>query len=259
MKTLSSAAAPLIAKYRGRYQRITARYCARRPFPIVTQTPFISFTFDDFPRSALRIGGAILQSHGLAGTYYASLGLMGSQGPAGSMFLLEDLKLLLEQGHELGCHTFSHCHAGDTQSRVFEDAVIQNRQVLSKLVPQATFKTLSYPISVPRVRTKRRVAKYFSCCRCGGQVFNAGNADLNYLAAFFLEKSRDNPEMVKGLIDENQRARGWLIFATHDICNDPTPWGCTPGFFEEIVRYAMNSGARILPVLQAYEALRAGS
>ncbi len=239
----------------GKYQRITARSFGRRPFAIKTETPLISFTFDDFPRSALLTGGAILQSFGLAGTYYASLGLMGSQAATGPIFLPEDLKVLLEHGHELGCHTFSHCHAWDTQPSVFEDAVIQNRQALSELVSEVSFKTFSYPISVPRAMTKRRISKYFACCRCGGQTLNAGNVDLNYLSAFFLEKSRDNPEIAKNLIDQNRRAQGWLIFATHDICENPTHWGCTPGFFEEIVRYAVNSGARILPVLQAYEAL----
>ena len=129
----------------------------------------------------------------------------------------------------------------------------------AKLAPRATFKTFSYPISVPRAQTKQRISKYFACCRCGGQTFNVGNVDLNYLSAFFLEQSRDNPEIVKSLIDQNRRARGWLIFATHDISDDPTNWGCTPEFFEEIVRYAVNSGARILPALQAYELLRTKS
>jgi hypothetical protein len=142
---------------------------------------------------------------------------------------------------------------------VFEDAIIENQQALKNLIPGASFKTLSYPISVPRARTKRRASKYFACCRCGGQTFNIGKTDLNYLSAYFLEQSRDNPEAIKRLIDQNCRAGGWLIFATHDICKDPTRWGCTPDLFEAIVRYSVNSGARILPVFQAYEALRAGS
>ncbi len=248
-----------LAKILRRPQRIIARSFARRPLAISTQTPIISFTFDDFPRSALLTGGAILRSFGLRGTYYASLGLMGTQAPTGAIFLPEDLKVLLEQGHELGCHTFSHCDAWNTKPSVFEDSVVRNRQALGELLPGTSFETLSYPISVPHAGTKRRISKYFACCRCGGQTFNTGKVDLNYLSAFFLEKSRGNPEIAKNLIDQNRGARGWLIFATHDICNAPTPWGCTPRFFEEIVRYAVNSGARILPVFQAYEALRTGS
>ena len=47
--------------------------------------------------------------------------------------------------------------------------------------------------------------------------------------------------------------------ATHDVDDNPSPYGCTPGFFEEIVRYAVNSGAVILPVNKTYEAFSASS
>lgn len=239
----------------GKYQRASARYFSRRPFVINPALPIVSFTFDDFPRSALLTGGAILKAVGATGTYYASLGLMGKQAPTGAIFLAEDLRILVQEGHELGCHTFNHCHAWDTRPRAFEDAVIKNQQALKGLIPEASFKTLSYPISMPQSQTKKRVSKYFRCCRSGGQNFNIGKVDLNCLSAYFLEQSRDNPEAIKRLIDDNRQVGGWLIFATHDICNDPTPWGCTPDFFEDIVRYSVKSGARILPVCRAYEEL----
>src|SRR5207237_1150170 len=88
--TLSS----LAARTQGRYQRSAARFLFRRPFPIDTQVPLISFTFDDFPRSALLTGGAILKRFGLLGTYYASFGLMGTKAPTGSIFLADDIGAL---------------------------------------------------------------------------------------------------------------------------------------------------------------------
>jgi peptidoglycan/xylan/chitin deacetylase (PgdA/CDA1 family) len=249
----------LLRRARGKYQRITARYLSQRPFAINSQIPIISFTFDDFPRSAFRTGGAILQSLGLAGTYYASLGLMGKQSDTGVMFLLEDLKALAAQGHELGCHTFNHCDAWNTCPRLFEESVVENQRVLSTLMPTTVFKTLSYPVSVPRARTKQRVSAYFVCCRGGGQTFNAGKVDLNYLSAFFLEQAGNNPAAIKRLVEQNSSANGWLIFATHDISEQPTRWGCTPDFFEDIVQYSVRSVARILPVFQAYQVLRGRS
>jgi peptidoglycan/xylan/chitin deacetylase (PgdA/CDA1 family) len=246
----------LVTKAQGKYQRATARYLCKRPLDIRLRTPIISFTFDDFPRSALLSGGKILQSFGLAGTYYASLGLMGKQAPTGEMFLMEDLRGVVEQGHELGCHTFGHCHAWDTDPNSFEQAINENYAALSTVLPGASFKTLSYPIGVPRARTKHLTSKYFECSRGGGQTFNVGTVDLNYLSAYFLEKTRDTPEKIKRMIDANCDANGWLIFATHDICNRPTRYGCTPELFEDIVNYAVKSGAQILPVFHAYEIIR---
>lgn len=245
----------LWARVQGRYVRDMARFAFRRPFRFEAPVPFISFTFDDFPRSALHTGGAILKRFGLAGTYYASFGLMGKQAPIGEMFLADDVKTALEQGHELGCHTFGHCDAWKTKPGVFEGSINENRRALNELLPGTSLRTMSYPINAPRALTKRRTGRYFACCRGGGQTFNVGTADLNYLFAFFLEKSRHAPELVEDLIDCNRRARGWLILATHDVCASPSPFGCTPDFLEHIVQYAVNSGARIMPVVQAWEAL----
>jgi peptidoglycan/xylan/chitin deacetylase (PgdA/CDA1 family) len=228
----------------------------KRAFTIKSSTPIISFTFDDFPRSALSTGGEILRSMGIRGTYYVSLGLAGKQIETGTMFLEDDLRAAAQEGHELGCHTFSHSHSWETAPQSFEAEILRNREALQQVIPGASFKTLSFPIGQPRAGTKKRASKYFSCCRGGGQTFNVGEADLNCLSAYFLEQSRENPDAIKRIIDQNYDAGGWLIFATHDVSQDPTHWGCTPALFEDTVQYAVKSGAEILPVFQAYEALQ---
>lgn len=238
------------------YKRRSARLVFRRPLAIRTQKPLISFTFDDFPRSAFLVGGSILSRHGLAGTYYTALGLLATQGPSGPLYLLDDLKAVLANGHELGCHTFSHCHSWDTQKDGFVDSVLRNRAELAKLLPDAEFRSLSYPFCEPRPLTKRAASRYFACCRGGGQTFNAGTADLNQLSAYFLEKSCRDLRAVRNQIDANREARGWLILATHDICESPSSYGCTPQFFEDVVHYARDSGARVLPVTRALEIIR---
>jgi len=245
------------ARAQGRYQRSAARYLFRRPFAINTEVPLVSFTFDDFPRSAFLTGGAILRRFGLRGTYYASLGLMGTTAPTGPIFLAEDVGTVLEHGHELGCHTFDHYHAWETPASAFERSVVENGLALERLLPGASFRTFAYPISPPRPQAKRAMARYFAGCRGGGQTFNVGTTDLGYLSAYFMEQGRETPEALPDLVEENRKARGWLIFATHDVCKDPSPFGCTPEFFESIVRCAVQSGARILPVVQALEVLGA--
>jgi peptidoglycan/xylan/chitin deacetylase (PgdA/CDA1 family) len=244
------------ARIHGRYQRTSSRLLFRRPVVMRNRNAIISFTFDDFPRSALHTGGAILRRFNLAGTYYASLGLMGKEAPTGTMFLAEDLGQVLVQGHELGCHTFAHCDSWETNPSLFEASIIQNRHALSALVPGACFETLSYPITPPWPLTKRRVAAHFSCSRGSGQRFNAGSADVDNLFAYFLEQARGKLVEVKSLIERNCRERGWLIFATHDVSDTPTPYGCTPDFFESVVESAVRSGTTIVPVIEGLNALR---
>src|ERR1044071_9553828 len=94
-------AAGYLARVRGRIatELPTARFSM--PLAVRTTFPLISFTFDDFPRSAFLEAGSILTRYGLLGTYYVSLGLMGKQSHMGPMFQSEDLKQLAGLGHEL--------------------------------------------------------------------------------------------------------------------------------------------------------------
>jgi peptidoglycan/xylan/chitin deacetylase (PgdA/CDA1 family) len=213
----------------------------------------ISFTFDDFPRSALTNGGAILKQYGYSGTYYACFGLMGQQNSTGEIFQREDLQELIRQGHELGCHTFDHCDSWETTPAEFEASILRNRRAAAQHVPTVTLKSFSYPISWPQPATKRRTASFFDCARVGGQTFNVGVVDLNYLKGFFIEQSRDDFDAIKQIIDGNTQAMGWLIFATHDVSDSPTRFGCAPALFERIVAYAEKSGAHVLPVRDASE------
>lgn len=219
--------------------------------------PYLSFTFDDFPRSALHCAGSMLVSRGLRGTYYTSFGLMGKQAPTGTIFVREDLEELFKHGHEIGCHTYAHCHSWDTSPSDFEASVVENQAALERLAPGQSFGSHSYPITCPRPGTKRRLARHFACSRGGGQLTNEGRIDLNHLRAFFLEKCLDNIAAVREAIDYNARVCGWLILATHDVCDSPTPYGCQPEFFAEVLAHCVKSGARILPVADAWKEIRA--
>jgi len=242
------------------YRRLTNRIrrglssgLAKRRYEMRNDKPYISFSFDDFPRSAVLTAGQILNRRGISGTYYASLGMMGQDSPTGRIFSQADLEQLLSEDHELGCHTFDHYHAWDTRPEEFEGSVLRNREMLEKIAPQAIFKTLSYPLSGPRPATKIVASRYFSCCRGGGQTFNEGVMDLNHLHGYFLEQNLDDPNSIKEMIDRNCLACGWLIFATHDVCEGPTRFGCPPGIFDDIVEYSVQSGATVLPVGRALE------
>lgn len=247
--------ASLWIRARNRSWRTSANLFSRKLLRLKGQEAIISFTFDDFPRSALHEGGEILKAQRCAGTYYASAGIIGSHQPTGEMFTAEDLGLLLEQGHELGCHTFGHDDARDTRADVFEASIVKNQEAMKALCPVAKLRTLGYPKSEPRLRTKRVAARYFACCKAGGQRPVPQNADLSYLPSFYIEQSRERPEAIREMIDRNREERGWLIFSTHDVSRTPTRFGVTPELFKDVVTYAIDSGAKIMTVVDAWQAL----
>jgi peptidoglycan/xylan/chitin deacetylase (PgdA/CDA1 family) len=248
----------LATRLEGRFQRTTGNWLFRRTLPMRNPQPCISFTFDDFPASALYAGGAILEAHGARGTYYAAFGLAGTTGPTGTIFVEADVPRLLERGHELACHTYAHCDSWSTGAAQFDASLEQNAQALRKFGDERRFRSFSYPISSPHPLVKRVAGRRFESCRAGGQVFNAGQIDLNLLSSYFIEKSVAQPERMREIIAANAAANGWLIFSTHDVAAQPTRFGCTPELFEQIVRWSVESGACILPVAEALERVRGG-
>src|SRR5580704_14439683 len=79
-----------------------------RPAGIDWPGGVVSFTFDDFPRSAWLNGGPVLEQYGARGTYYTAMGLAGTDSDLGPMFEIDDLRGARAGGHEIACHTFSH-------------------------------------------------------------------------------------------------------------------------------------------------------
>jgi peptidoglycan/xylan/chitin deacetylase (PgdA/CDA1 family) len=79
-----------------------------RPAPVAWPGGVVSFTFDDFPKSALDVGGEILERYGARGTYYASLKLAWSYNILGQIFDDDDIRAAHRAGHEIACHTYTH-------------------------------------------------------------------------------------------------------------------------------------------------------
>jgi hypothetical protein len=97
------------------------------------------------------------------------------------------------------------------------------------------------------------------CCRGGGKTPQIHGADLNYLSSVFIERHRDRPEELRAIIEENRKNNGWLIFSTHDVRENPSPYGCTPEVFAQAVAWSVESGAKVLPMLAAAQTLGVGS
>ena len=239
----------MIRRAAGRWRRFASERLARRDFRLESDVPYVSFTFDDFPRTALTEGGRILTDHGVRGTYFVSFNLLDSVGDSGPIASLADVKAVLRDGHEIGCHTFEHLDGSEVSASEFKRSIEANRAALNRTGIPAHFDVFAYPLNGPAVGTKRVAGERFVGCRGGGQTFNRDVIDLNLLKAYFLDKrSRTSLEEIAQLIESNAAAKGWLILATHDVADEPSNYGCAPGYFDDAVRLAVQSGARVLPM-----------
>jgi len=250
----------LLSKVAGKCRRTLADRLHRRMLPLGSSGPIISFSFDDAPRTAFKTAGCMLSSRGAKATFFVSLGLLGAETEVGTVASPDDLRRAVTEGHELGCHTFDHLDAWQTSTGTFMESVARNRQALDRILPGVTLPVFAYPKSGARFALKRPLEKRFLCCRGGGQVANVGLADLNLLKACFLDRRTGvDATFVKRLIDHTVSTRGWLILAAHDVTANPSPYGCTPELFEDVVDYATRSRALILPVAAACRHLMDGA
>jgi peptidoglycan/xylan/chitin deacetylase (PgdA/CDA1 family) len=206
--------------------------------------PVVSFTFDDFPRSALLCAGELLTEYGVRGTYYASLNLMGKTTEVGRMFTADDLRKAVESRHELGCHTHDHVACRTISCSEALANCERNRRAIDEVLPGYRVRNFAFPFGSVGLHAKSALSSVYTTCRGIYPGLNRGRIDLALLRSFSLESG----ECIKKAIDLNTRKNGWLILYTHDVCARPSPYGCTPGTLRDVLRCAMASGADILPV-----------
>ncbi len=210
---------------------------SRREIPYRLNHSIASFTFDDFPKSALHVAGKILKSYGAVGTYYTSLGLMDQiiegQGPC---FSRDDLDLLLDDHHELACHTYAHVGALQNSLGTFRDEIHKNRSELAKLFPDYQVENFAYPGGEVTFRAKAEMANHTDSSRCCYSGINQRMIDLDLLLCQHMRMDRPISE-IEQVVDRCMLEPAWLVFYVHDVSDAPSAGGCTPEYFKNVVDY----------------------
>jgi peptidoglycan/xylan/chitin deacetylase (PgdA/CDA1 family) len=223
---------------------------------VETATPIVSFTFDDFPRSAYRTGGHILEAYGYRGTYYTAMALEDTPGRGDHHYTGDDLIGLVKGGHELGCHTFHHERPRWWSRAWFDEEVVRNASAVAARVPGVCLRHFAYPFGEVTPWRKRLAGAQYATCRGIRPGINAGRVDLNLLRATGLRGSSEDCRAAAALVDENLKVGGWLIFFTHEVCESPGPYGCSVEAFEGIVKRVSRSGSMVLTISGAARHLR---
>lgn len=215
--------------------------------PLAPARGIISFSFDDFPASAWRLGGAILRAHGVYATYYVSMGLERRRWHGSEGFSRDDVVALVQSGHELGCHTFSHLPWRRFSEGQFVADLDRNARSCRLILGGAPFATFAYPFGFVSASAKCIVARRFAAARHIRKGVNLGTVDLAQLRANEINAATPMTAHTK-LIERCRDQKGWLLFFTHDISERPSPWGCAPWVLAELVEQALASGCAVLPV-----------
>jgi peptidoglycan/xylan/chitin deacetylase (PgdA/CDA1 family) len=177
------------------------------------------------------------------------MGLMGRTTSA-PVFTRADLDDLLRAGHELGCHTLDHTSCLSVSTSEFVEGCAGNRRKADTMLNGYQLRSLSFPHGHVTLAAKNLLRSTYDTCRSIEPGINSDPVDLAFLRANPIY-SRLSIETLKQLMYANSQAKGWLILYTHDVGINPSAHGCTPEYFEEVLCYALDSGADVLTVREA--------
>lgn len=236
------------AKLRRRW----AWLAARRPRALRPQRAAISFTFDDFPKSAAVIGAQILEAHGVRGTYYCAAGFEGGSNHLGKLFEACDVRRLAAIGHEIGCHTFSHLNCSRASPAMVLAEVERNAQAIARMGHREPLRSFAFPFGDADAGSKRALAGRFETLRSVWPGVNHHPVDCALLRAAGIEGGEAGVARALDLIAHTERVGGWLVLYTHDVQEGAGAWGCTPEAFASVVAGAARArGVAVLPIAEA--------
>lgn len=252
--TYSPSRAPL-----ARLQRRWTQWHCASPLQGAIRRPIVSFTFDDFPRSAADTGAEILDGFGARGCFYAASGFAGRPSPSGDMFTADDLTALSQAGHEIGAHTHGHLDCARTGSEAALADIDRNLSTLQAMGAVTPIRQFAYPYGETDFRLKRALAGRFRAARGVLPGVVRPNADRMQLRAFEINGRDWTLRRALNAIEAAAHRPAWIILFTHDVRARPSEWGTTPGALRQLVATAHDAGAALLSPSTALAEIEGGT
>lgn len=228
-------------------RRLTQWRAADR-LPANPNQGLISFTFDDFPKSAGDTGADIVERFGGHATYYACTGMVGSRTVCGDMYTERQVRQLLDAGHEIGAHTASHLDcAKEGVGRALND-IAHNLDQLAAMGAPRPVRQFAYPYGETSIELKRALKDRFTSARGVLSGLNGKGSDRMQLRAVEMTPDTASFDAVKQAIERAAREKLWLIVFTHDVSNRPSPFGAPAKHLALAARTARDAGLKSLTV-----------
>jgi peptidoglycan/xylan/chitin deacetylase (PgdA/CDA1 family) len=231
-------------------KRAIACKLIKKKIPLNLSKPIVTFCFDDIPDSAITNGTRILEKYGFKATYYVSLGLRANDDKSKPYFDHSKLKQLVANGGELACHTADHIQLYESSGTDILNDLKKNQEKLNELIPGYTFQNFSYPLGQQTFISKLILKKRYKTARGVKGGMHIKEVDTNNLYGNALEEAL-SLKGIFALIDKAVENNAWIIFYTHDVENNPSVIGCTPEYFESVVKYCSEKNVDVCTINEA--------
>ena len=238
----------LARKLAGKVSRLLARHERTSTLVLHDNPPMVSFTFDDAPSSACKLGAAILEQFGARATFFIAGGGCGTTSPGGRLAERDEIATLAAHGHEIGCHTYAHSAVSSLGRAELAADLEHNRQFLQDVDGAIAVRNFAYPYGDFSFRTKRQLQSRFDSCRSLLRGVNEGAVDLGALKTCPLENATIDRQDVLDFIERTVRGRGWLVFSSHDVASPPSRFGVTPDLLAFAVKAARDAGCHLTTI-----------
>ena len=233
---------------------LKARYLSCRTagsVPLYLEQPVFTVTFDDVPHSALKNGPSILENYGVRATWYFSHSFLGQD------FGTDDIRMLVEHGHDIQCHSYSHYQLSHGSAQGLYQDARKNRAFLKEnIIPEHSIEHFSYPFGEVSVSAKRLLLRDYKTLRSVYPGVNIGRVDLGLLRANPIYLSTFNPNNFSKLVALAVENNGWLILYTHGVDVSPDRWSCTPELLESAIDSCIKAGLIPRTITQTYRYIK---
>ena len=164
----------------------------------------------------------------------------------------DEVRGLARAGHEVACHTARHVNVQSLGPAALAAECDRSAALLAEITGRAPA-NFAYPFGDMGIRQVRTLGSRFHSCRTIYERLNAGTVDLAMVGAIGLFDAVLDRATLERLIREAVASRGWLVFYTHDVSDEPTFMGTSPRFLSDTLTLLAEHG---VPCLTMEAALR---
>jgi peptidoglycan/xylan/chitin deacetylase (PgdA/CDA1 family) len=214
----------------------------------------IIITFDDGNETDYSAALPLMEARHIKGTTYVTTSLIGEKG----YLTWEQLSRLAAAGWTIGCHTATHPRLSELNPAQIEGELLASEQAFLEQGFPAP-RHLAYPHGdynddvVALVQQHRLTARAIT----EGVPLDPIAPDLFRIQASQLYvQDCQSLSAAFGSIDRAIQEGSILLFYTHDVSEDPSPYGAHPFQFMEVLDYIVSRQVKTATMDELYDILQ---